>query len=128
MSAVCPCGTGRAYSECCRSIVRDEHPATTAEQLMRSRYTAYVRRDGPHLLRTWHPERRPRALGFDDTEWLGLEVLGTEGGGPDDAVGTVTFAAQFVRPGEAVQTLGEVSEFVRLEGRWVYVDGVQSSG
>jgi len=128
VSASCPCGTGREFSDCCRPILRDERPATTAEQLMRSRYTAYVRRDGPYLLRTWHPERRPRALGFDDTEWLGLEVLATEAGGADDATGTVTFTAQFTRPGEGIETMGEVSEFVRLDGRWVYVDGVQSSG
>jgi hypothetical protein len=46
---------------------------------MRSRYTAFVRRDENHLFRTWHredPTRRPRRR-RSDTEWRGLEILGT---------------------------------------------------
>ena len=46
---------------------------------MRSRYTAYVRRDEAYLLRTWEASHRPSSVDLDDTVWLGLEVLATEG-------------------------------------------------
>ena len=90
---------------------------------MRSRYTAYVRRDEAYLLRTWHPSTRPAALGLDDTAWLGLEVLGTEAGGEGDDAGVVTFAASYEGSGGSVATLRETSRFVREDGAWLYLDG-----
>ena len=36
----CPCCSGKTYSECCEAIIKNES-ATTALNLMRSRYTAY---------------------------------------------------------------------------------------
>lgn len=119
----CPCGSGRPFTRCCRPYLRGERTAPTAEALMRSRYTAHVRRDGPYLLRTWHPDRRPGSLGFDDTVWLGLEIHGTEAGGEDDATGVVSFEADYQQGDGPVETLRETSRFVRLDGEWVYVDG-----
>src|SRR5690606_20015957 len=43
----CPCGSGERDVRCCLPILRGE-PAPTAEALMRSRYTAYVRHDERH--------------------------------------------------------------------------------
>jgi len=119
----CPCGSASAYRECCGPFVRGEAVAPTAEALMRSRYTAYVRRDEAYLLRTWHPSTRPAALGLDDTAWLGLEVLGTEAGGEGDDAGVVTFAASYEGSGGSVATLRETSRFVREDGAWLYLDG-----
>lgn len=91
---------------------------------MRSRYTAYALREEDHLFRTWHPRTRPASVEQDPTlSWLGLEVLSTSGGGPDDAEGTVRFRAQWIA-GEGADrqrgTLAEHSSFVRRGGRWVY--------
>lgn len=97
--------------------------APTAEALMRSRYTAYVRRDEAYLLRTWHPSTRPAALGLDDTAWLGLDVIATEAGCEGDATGVVEFEARHVDGGGAVATLRETSRFAREGGAWLYVDG-----
>ena len=64
---------------------------------MRSRYTAYVRGDGGHLLRTWHPTTRPTRVDHDPgLEWLGLEVLRTEAGDVGDAFGVVEFRAAYL--------------------------------
>jgi SEC-C motif-containing protein len=90
---------------------------------MRSRYTAYVRRDEAYLLRTWKTSHRPASLDLDDTVWLGLEVLSTDAGGVDDARGTVEFVAYYDGVGGAVQALRESSRFARVAGAWVYVDG-----
>lgn len=90
---------------------------------MRSRYTAYVRRDEAYLLRTWEASHRPSNLGFDDTVWLGLEVLAADAGGPTDTTGTVAFVARYQRPDGSVDVLRETSRFVREAGEWLYVDG-----
>ncbi len=90
---------------------------------MRSRYTAYVRRDEAHLLRTWKASRRPESLDLDDTVWLGLEVVATDAGGTADARGTVEFVARFQDASGAVDAVRERSRFERVAGAWVYVDG-----
>ena len=95
----------------------------TAEALMRSRYTAYVRRDAEYLLRTWHPSTVPASLTTDTTAWLGLEVLDTRAGGRDDATGTVSFVAHFQREDGSLATLRETSRFVRQDREWRYLDG-----
>jgi SEC-C motif-containing protein len=90
---------------------------------MRSRYTAYVRRDEAYLLRTWKASRRPKSLELDATIWLGLEVLATDAGGADDARGTVEFIARYEDASGAVDAVRERSRFKRVGGAWVYVDG-----
>ncbi|HET6419966.1 MAG TPA: YchJ family metal-binding protein, partial [Geobacteraceae bacterium] len=40
---MCPCGSGRTYEDCCGALIKGASPAGTAEQLMRSRYSAYVK-------------------------------------------------------------------------------------
>ncbi len=92
---------------------------------MRSRYTAYVRRDAPYLLRTWHPSTAPDSVDVDDAVWLGLEVLACEAGGAEDARGAVTFVARYQRPDGSLEELRETSRFVRERGEWLYVDDVE---
>lgn len=115
----CPCGTGDAYAPCCGSLHQGESVAATAEQLMRSRYAAYVLGEVAYLARTWHPRTRPEPLEVvADSGWLRLEVLGAVDGGPDDQTGEVEFVARHVDG-----PLHERSRFVRRAGRWVYLDG-----
>lgn len=90
---------------------------------MRSRYTAYVRRDQDYLLRTWHPRTRPGDLDVDGGTWRGLEIVATTEGQAADASGTVAFAAHFVSETGQTATMRETSRFERLDGTWVYVDG-----
>ena len=52
---LCPCGTGGPYDECCGALHRGEATAPTAERLMRSRYSAFVRHNAEYLRQTWHP-------------------------------------------------------------------------
>ena len=124
----CPCGTGLSHAECCGPLHDGTAAAATAEQLVRSRYSAFALGDAGYLERTWDPATRPRSLTLDpDVRWTGLEVLATTGGGLFDAEGTVAFRAHSRAGGEehvqAEHTHEERSRFRRVEGRWVYVDG-----
>lgn len=124
----CPCGGGRGYAVCCGPLHQQERLAETAEELMRSRYAAYVVRDFDHLVRTWHPRTRPADVDADEgISWDGLEVVGTRAGGPDDEDGEVEFRARFRVGGQRGQ-LHERSRFSRRAGRWVYVDKVDDAG
>ncbi|MFJ7150010.1 YchJ family protein [Streptomyces sp. NPDC100445] len=118
-SRTCPCGLPRPYDACCGRFHCGPAAAPTAELLMRSRYSAFVRGDAGYLLRTWHPRTRPERLDLDPrTRWTGLEVLGSTEGSAFHTTGTVTFRASY-RGG----SLLERSRFERVAGAWVYVDG-----
>jgi SEC-C motif-containing protein len=117
----CPCGLAQPYDACCGRFHSGSSRAATAEQLMRSRYSAFVKLDAGYLLRTWHPRTRPAELDLDPrTRWTGLEVLAAEGGSAFHTTGTVTFRASY-RGG----ALTEHSRFEREpgSGAWLYVDG-----
>lgn len=123
MAAACPCGSGHAFADCCRPLLRGEREAASASALMRSRYTAYVRRDEPYLMRTWHPSTRPASLELDGVSWRGLDVPAATRGGESDDEGTVTFTAFWEDEGGAPGSMTETSRFIRVSGSWLYVDG-----
>lgn len=92
---------------------------------MRSRYSAYVKGLEGYLLATWHASTRPAALnlaGDVPAKWLGLEVRAATTQA-DSA--SVEFVAR-CRVGGRAQRLYEVSQFVREDGRWYYVDGISA--
>jgi SEC-C motif-containing protein len=126
--AGCPCGVGSAYSKCCKPIIAGVRQAPTAEALMRARYTAYTKAAVDFILDTHHPEGREE-ISRDATEewaqgseWLGLEILSTQGGGETDSSGTVEFAARYRGEDRAIVTHHEISTFVRDDGRWYFKD------
>ncbi|MFE2096784.1 YchJ family protein [Streptomyces sp. NPDC059468] len=115
----CPCGRPESYDACCGRCHSGSAAAPTAEALMRSRYSAFVKGDTKYLLRTWHPRTRPERLDLDPgMKWTGLEILGSTDGSAFHTTGTVTFRASY-RGG----SLHERSRFERVDGAWVYVDG-----
>ncbi|MCH7372421.1 YchJ family protein [Aeromonas sp. MR16] len=122
----CPCGSALSLPQCCGALHAGQH-ATTPEQLMRSRYSAFVLGLGDYLVHSWHPDflgtLTAEQLSQTDTRWDGLEILAAQGGPADDA-GTVEFKAWFVE-GDERHCLHERSRFVRYQGRWVYTDGEQ---
>ena len=123
----CPCDPTRPYAACCGPLHVGERLASTAEELMRSRYSAFAVGDLDHLVRTWHPRTRPATLERDPdpderTEWVGLDVVSTDAGEVTAETGLVEFIAHWRRAG-ARGRQHEVSTFVRRAGRWVYVDG-----
>lgn len=127
VTAVCPCQSGKPYAECCQPIIAGRQEAQTPEQLMRSRYTAFVTHNADYLITSWHPDchmgaqRDAITAGFAGTEWLGLTIVATlEGKNADE--GYVEFVARYHSEG-CNAALHERSRFLRLEKRWYYVDG-----
>lgn len=121
----CPCDSGLPFAACCAPCLTGEAAASTAEALMRSRYSAYSRRDERYLLRTWHPGTRPAGLDLaqeDGLRWLGLKIMKRSAGGASDSSGTVEFVARYKAGGKAGR-MHEISRFVREDGSWYYVDG-----
>ena len=120
----CPCGRATPYAGCCGRWHAGPRAlqAPTAEDLMRSRYSAFVRGLTDYLRETWHPSTRPATLEPlpAGLRWLGLEVRRHEAADADHAV--VEFVARSKLGGRA-ERLHETSRFVREDGRWYYVDG-----
>ena len=112
----CPCGTGQSFGACCLPLHTGERQADTAEQLMRSRYSAYAVDDVDYLWRTWHPRTRPAEL-IPNTglRWTRLEMVDVA----DDEVEFRAYYRQDGQPG----TLHERSRFAMRARRWFYVDG-----
>lgn len=120
--ASCPCGLAESYAACCGRFHTGALAAPTAELLMRSRFSAFAVGDTAYLLRTWHPDTRPRRLELDPgQEWTRLEILGRTGGGLLHAEGTVEFRAHYRHRGRD-GFLEENSRFRRDDGHWVYLD------
>ena len=126
----CPCGGG-LYASCCRPFHRGEALPATAEQLMRSRYSAYSRGVIDYLLRT-HPSELPEAKRRQELKascrgvrWTRLAIVATNAGGASDLTGTVTFEAHYRSMGQ-VGVLRECSRFGREgeqgDGRWLYLE------
>ena len=129
---VCVCGKGDSLETCCGPFLSGERPPPTAEALMRSRYAAYTQGNVDYVLATHDPERASEVdRGSTETwakqsEWLGLEILGTERGGEEDETGVVEFVARYKLKGVTVSHR-ERAEFRKLHGRWYFVDGQEIS-
>jgi len=122
-SGLCPCGSNKKYSGCCGLYIDARGIPATAEVLMRSRYTAYTLCNKEYLLATWHPSTRPEGLNLEEQsklKWLGLQVKRHVQQDADHAI--VEFVARSRQNGIGCR-LHEVSNFVREERRWFYVDG-----
>jgi SEC-C motif-containing protein len=122
----CPCGSGALFDECCGGIVSGVRKAQTAEQLMRSRYTAYVMKKVDYLVRTTHPSAREEGLAdairewMRQVEWLKLHVIATEAGSSSDQSGRVEFISEYVS-GSGPGRHHECSVFKKNKGEWFYV-------
>lgn len=128
MTETCPCGSGQSYSNCCEIFHQGKSLPATAEQLMRSRYCAFAKRLPQYLLDTLHPTQRAdnelqklqQAVAHG--QWLGLEVVSTRDGQPQQETGYVAFRARYDESGKQ-ELLEENSRFVKQDGRWFYIDG-----
>ena len=124
----CPCGSPVPYDECCRPLIKGEQRAKTAEQVMRSRYSAYVKKEMGYVLTSLHPDHR---ADYDEqssrswaerAEWHGFEIVKTAGGGPEDREGQVEFVVSFTENGVR-QEHHEVSTFMNENGTWYFTTG-----
>lgn len=124
----CPCGSGRAYAECCGPYITGAATPPTAEALMRSRYSAYVEHAVDYILDTCIrggerdiDEKQTRAWSEKST-WLGLKILSVTKGQPEDTEGSVEFEARYEQEG-LKEIHHERGRFKKRDGVWFYEDG-----
>ncbi len=125
---LCPCGSTVDYTACCGPVIKGERRAATAEQLMRSRYSAYVRKELPYILTSLHPDHRAdydekssRAWA-ESAEWHGISILKTVKGGPGDTEGEVEFSVSYTEKGMK-QEHHERSSFKKMGDTWYFTAG-----
>lgn len=117
----CPCGSKNNFSTCCEVFLTFQIKPKTAEQLMRSRYCAFVTQNETYLLTTWHSDYCPKKIEFDQsTKWLGLKVKRCKAGLDLDTLGWVEFVARYKIAGKA-ERIEELSCFVKNGEQWLYV-------
>lgn len=116
----CPCGSAKTYNECCGRFINNKQLPESAEQLMRSRYSAYILKNEGYLLKSWHESTRPESLDLkdDSTQWKKLKIISSS----DNQVDFAAFFSQDTLNKEKIYALTEVSNFVN-DKHWQYVDG-----
>ncbi len=131
--SICPCSTRQSLSGYAAPTLQDccgrYHAglaAPTAEQLMRSRYSAYALGLIDYLAATTLPAQQ-RGLDLEgirlwstQSRWLGLEVA-THTPLADGIHATVAFTAYWADSGGDHQHF-ERSGFVKVAGRWYFLD------
>tara|TARA_R110002012_G_scaffold283090_2_gene473089 strand:+ start:31862 stop:32251 length:390 start_codon:yes stop_codon:yes gene_type:complete len=122
----CHCGNNKSYNACCEVFHLNNGKTETAEQLMRSRYSAFVMSNGDYLMKTHHSTTRPisekKAIvkWSKSVNWIKLEILETTEGLIENQHGTVTFNAYFYENG-SVKVIHEKSAFIKENETWYYL-------
>lgn len=149
----CFCGQPKCYQECCQPCHSGLGPAKTAEQLMRSRFSAYVLQLVAYIAETYYPAVQSTAAIAEiaafagNAHFLALQVVASGDSAaidPDqfpalppaldlsamDDLSAVQSVLSYVHfkvwflIADKLHLLEEHSRFVRIDGHWRYVDGV----
>jgi SEC-C motif-containing protein len=125
----CPCNISVEYVNCCGLVHNSIFNATTAEQLMRSRYSAFVL-DNMNYLKISHAKSTVKSFNFKNTSkwtksvvWQKLEILNSLNGLENDQDGFVEFKAYFIEGGMLNHIHGK-SRFIMEDNHWVYLDEI----
>ena len=129
----CPCGSDNKFSSCCQPFINKQQQPKTAEQLMRSRYSAYAIKNSEYIYQTYAISKQPENAITDikewaeQTTWLSLQILPLE---PElDNVKDneqkfyyVEFCADYLTDNEVWQ-MHECSRFIIEDDQFKYLDG-----
>lgn len=120
----CPCGSRKEYQHCCLRFHNQSCVPATAEELMRSRYSAFCTGELSYLINSWHPAFRPAAetILSDCAHYISLQIIDTDKGRPEDTTGEVTFVVQYIDNDQLV-TMKEKSSFIKHQHKWLYQEG-----
>ncbi len=120
---ICYCGNEMTFENCCKPYINGIKKITTAETLMRSRYSAYAIGDADYLVATTHSSTRKKHKKSDILEWsksntwVRLEII-------TSTETIVKFSAYYIDNHLKAQIHTEESTFIYEEENWFYVDGV----
>lgn len=117
------------YEACCHVFISGKAQPTTAEQLMRSRYTAYTLAEVDYIIHTTHPSTRSQYNSIAVKEWAvsstwkKLEIISRDKGASEDAIGYVEFKAYYSNEAGKDYIHHEYSTFKKVDGNWFFVEG-----
>ncbi|MFN8578696.1 MAG: YchJ family protein [Candidatus Sericytochromatia bacterium] len=125
---LCPCKSSKKFKDCCHKIITGEIKAETAEELMRSRYTAYSIKDFVYILKSTHISQKS-FYSIDSIKnwaenliWINLEIISTQKGTKIDLIGEVEFKVSYLENNQE-KLHHELSFFKKEEGIWYFVSG-----
>lgn len=123
----CFCGQSMAYQDCCLPLHLGLAHAQSAEQLMRSRYSAYVCAKIDYIVQTTLPTQQARLdrlamLNWSkNSDWHSLTVHEHQIAAHSAAHAWVRFTAEYRAEGQNHRH-EERSAFVRLADHWYFID------
>lgn len=131
--SLCPCTSTKTFGECCARFLSRKAKPKTAEELLRSRYTAFVVADIDYVVETHHSKtvkdvnRKELEEWAQDSDWISLKVMEKEAGEANDEKGTIVFHAQYDMDGKHNDHF-EKSFFEKENGDWKFLDahGIQT--
>jgi len=125
---LCPCGSALSFSQCCQPFIESEGGRVfpkSAEQLMRSRFSAYATKNGAYIYHTYADATRV-SQSLDDIQqwanhclWLALKIR-------KSTAELVEFSAYYIAD-NTLFSLTERSTFVIENGLWRYFNGIIDS-
>ncbi len=125
-SEPCPCGNDKTYATCCKPFVTGKKKAKSPEELMRARYSSYVKSELNFTEHSMHPDVRDtfekdKAEEWSNkSEWVKLDII--ESKELDETTGTVEFKAYYKFENEEVEH-HELSTFKKEGKEWFFYDG-----
>ncbi|NQZ82567.1 MAG: SEC-C domain-containing protein [Colwellia sp.] len=129
--SLCPCGSNIEFSTCCLPIINGDVKASSPEQLMRSRYSAYAKKISRYIFDSYEKiSKKEQSLDdicswANETQWLSLIINHTssfeQDYSPSHPLPTVDFTA-FYRHEKRFFRMRENSRFVLEDLHWRYVD------
>lgn len=132
--SVCPCRAFDTkpldYAACCAPLHEGKAQASSPENLMRARYSAYAKKnmgfiDATQIMQEGETFNQAEALKWaESSEWKGLKIVSTKKGGPTDATGIVEFEAHYQDKASAKDLIHkETALFEKAGGHWKFKDG-----
>lgn len=122
----CYCNKPLAFESCCEPLILGKQMANSPEELMRSRFSAYVIQNYDYILATYAPVQRIK-LSLNElidsaasTKWLRLFVHNSE---QKNTSGKVEFSAYYQLDGQ-VYLMHETSDFIFENKQWYYTTGL----
>ena len=129
MPIECHCGSEFLIDNCCLKFIKHDNKPTTALELMRSRYTAYVLNEVDYLQKTTAQNALKNFNKLEiskwalENKWTRLKILKTEKGQKNHSEGIVEFKAYYYDKSDGLQCHHERSNFVKYNNQWYYLKG-----
>lgn len=127
ISTPCFCGSEVTFSSCCQPLIQGKKVPSTAEELLRSRYSAFTQGEVDYIIQTNHSKTRDQLNRKEieewskNSEWMGLSIVQKEAGLAGDQTGTIVFCAKYSTDGKTEEHW-EQSFFEKENGEWRFLD------